>query len=194
MTNRNKILNAVLMNQPEPSALPVLNFLTEDANTLREKFTTVLTGIGGQVIDVESIGDIRFYILNNYGAGLRKVTTVHLLSDVLEPVRVNSPDPHSLQNVDHAVIEANFAVAENGAVWLTEDRYPRVLPFITQNLVVIVNVKDIVPTMHEAYQRIGDSEYGFGTFIAGPSKTADIEQSLVLGAHGARSMTVFLLS
>jgi L-lactate utilization protein LutC len=37
------------------------------------------------------------------------------------------------------------------------------------------------------------ADYGFATFIAGPSKTADIEQSLVLGAHGPRSMTVFLL-
>jgi L-lactate dehydrogenase complex protein LldG len=69
----------------------------------------------------------------------------------------------------------------------------RVLPFICQHLAVVVDAKNIVPTMHEAYQRIGDSLYGFGTFIAGPSKTADIEQSLVLGAHGPRSMTVFLL-
>jgi L-lactate dehydrogenase complex protein LldG len=46
--------------------------------------------------------------------------------------------------------------------------------------------------MHEAYEQIGNSDYGFGTFIAGPSKTADIEQSLVLGAHGAMTMTVFI--
>jgi L-lactate dehydrogenase complex protein LldG len=56
-----------------------------------------------------------------------------------------------------------------------------------------LNKKDIVPTMHEAYKRIGSSEYGFGSFIAGPSKTADIEQSLVLGAHGSKTMVVFLM-
>lgn len=51
--------------------------------------------------------------------------------------------------------------------------------------------------MHAAYDRIAALEaaaaYGFSTFIAGPSKTADIEQSLVLGAHGPISLTVFLL-
>lgn len=66
-------------------------------------------------------------------------------------------------------------------------------PFIAQYLAIIVNKKDIIPTMHQAYERIGNQEYGFGTFIAGPSKTADIEQSLVLGAHGARGLIVFLL-
>jgi L-lactate dehydrogenase complex protein LldG len=50
-----------------------------------------------------------------------------------------------------------------------------------------------VPTMHEAYARIGSADYGFGAFIAGPSKTADIEQSLVLGAHGSKTMVVFLM-
>ena len=103
-------------------------------------------------------------------------------------------DPHSLENVDVAVLRAHFGVAENGSCWITEDLLAeRVLPFITQHLVLIINKKDIVPDMHAAYARIADAQYGFGTFIAGPSKTADIEQSLVLGAHGPRSMMVFLV-
>jgi L-lactate dehydrogenase complex protein LldG len=70
----------------------------------------------------------------------------------------------------------------------------RALPFICQHLAVVLHKKDIVNNMQEAYTFIDDSKYGFGVFIAGPSKTADIEQSLVLGAHGPKTMTVFVLS
>ena len=104
-------------------------------------------------------------------------------------------DPHSLENVELCILEAQFGVAENGALWLTEAQMgQRVAPFITQNLAVVVKKSDMVPTMHHAYDRIAQAEYPFGLFLAGPSKTADIEQSLVLGAHGSRSMTVFLMS
>ena len=69
----------------------------------------------------------------------------------------------------------------------------RVLPFICQHLVIVIHQKDIVPAMHEAYELLSRKPYDYGCFIAGPSKTADIEQSLVIGAHGPRSMTVFVL-
>ena len=109
--------------------------------------------------------------------------------------------PHSLADVELAIITAHLGVAENGAVWVTEpllgsiqNRPLRAIPFIAQHLAVVLSAEDLVPTMHDAYARIGADDYTFGVFIAGPSKTADIEQSLVLGAHGPKTMTVFLLN
>jgi L-lactate dehydrogenase complex protein LldG len=57
----------------------------------------------------------------------------------------------------------------------------------------VINAEKIIPTLHEAYDIIGVGNYGFGGFIGGPSKTADIEQALILGAHGPLTMTVFIL-
>jgi L-lactate dehydrogenase complex protein LldG len=101
--------------------------------------------------------------------------------------------PASLSDVEVGIIEAKMGVAENGAVWVTEEELKvRALPFICEHLVALVKEEDIVSNMHEAYERIREGDYGFGVFIAGPSKTADIEQSLVLGAHGPKTMTVLI--
>ena len=59
---------------------------------------------------------------------------------------------------------------------------------------IILNKNNIVDNMHQAYSRDEMSrERSFGIFISGPSKTADIEQALVFGAHGARKVTVILI-
>lgn len=100
-------------------------------------------------------------------------------------------DGLSLAEIEVLEIDGDFGVAENGAIWLSEEALPhRVAPFICQHLVI--NVKKIVPHMHAAYEELGKVNSGFGLFLSGPSKTADIEQSLVIGAHGARSLTVVI--
>ena len=97
----------------------------------------------------------------------------------------------SLAEVEVLEIYGEFGVAENGAIWLTEEALPhRVAPFICQHLVI--HVQKIVPHMHAAYEELKKPSSSFGLFLAGPSKTADIEQSLVIGAHGARSLTVVI--
>lgn len=102
-------------------------------------------------------------------------------------------DPHELAGVDLAIIRGQLGVAENAAIWVSEeDCGHRVLPFITQHLLILLSQKKLVHNMHEAYAQIEVDATGFGVFIAGPSKTADIEQSLVIGAQGARSLTVIL--
>lgn len=78
--------------------------------------------------------------------------------------------------------------------------------FISEHLVILLKKSEIVHNMHEAYARLsvpsgsaagpdteGFDHYGYGTFISGPSKTADIAQVLVMGAQAARSATILLL-
>lgn len=195
MSSRDQILAAVKANQPTLTPLPQLDsFIQKTDHQLVEKFTEVLTGIGGKVIEVTHTEEIVSAIKSHYLlAQIRVVSSLPSMQEIAN-IYIDEHNPHDLENVELAILPAHFAVAENGACWLTELLLPeRVLPFITQHLVLIVNKIAILPSMHEAYKKIGQSEYGFGTFIAGPSKTADIEQSLVLGAHGARSLWVFLI-
>ena len=52
--------------------------------------------------------------------------------------------------------------------------------------------EQLVGDLHSAYQQIDPAAAHYGCFMAGPSKTADIEQALVIGAHGPRALDVYL--
>jgi L-lactate dehydrogenase complex protein LldG len=194
MSSRENILAKIAQNQPEWTELPDISVLGSENFEVVSKFTEVLESIGGQVIEIESYDEIAEFIKENFNQNQHIITTIAELSHVADKYWQND-NPHRLANAEFAVIEGHFGVAENGSIWVTEDLMgQRVAPFITQYLSIVLKISEILPTMHQAYERIADADYGFGTFIAGPSKTADIEQSLVLGAHGARGLTVFLIA
>jgi L-lactate dehydrogenase complex protein LldG len=100
-----------------------------------------------------------------------------------------------LNGTDVGIIRGQFGVAENACVWIPQTMKEKAVMFISENLVILLPKSQIVNNMHEAYKRIEfNKEYdGYGTFISGPSKTADIAQVLVMGAQAARSATILLL-
>ena len=193
MSAREKILGAVLENQPPATALPDMSMFKGDNNNPVQKYMDVFKTIGGTAFLVDDIAAVKILINQNFDTAKRIVTTLAELGENIELIAATI-DPHTYDNVELAIIKAHFSVAENGAVWLTEEGTgQRIIPYICQHLAVIVNADSILPTLHEAYEKIGAGDYGFGGFIGGPSKTADIEQALVLGAHGPLTMTVFVM-
>jgi L-lactate dehydrogenase complex protein LldG len=193
VNSKEKILAAVKLNQPALQQLPDIGRLDAvhyDDNFLQ--FETVLKSIGGKLVEAGNTNEITEYVKNNFNDAQNFVTTLPELSSIA--MLDEKLDAHFLENIEVAIIKAVFAVAENGAVWVTDAEIKvRALPFICQHLAVVLQKKDIVANMHEAYNLIGRQQYDFAVFIAGPSKTADIEQSLVLGAHGPKTMTVFMM-
>ena len=82
------------------------------------------------------------------------------------------------------VIHGDIGVAENACVWIPQTMEDRSVCFASEQLVIVLSRQAIVQTYFK--------EYKFGTFISGPSKTADIEGALVYGAQAARAVTVVL--
>ena len=193
MSSRNNILSRIEKNKPALTALPVINTDTvSNYDDVFVKFSTTLKSIGGDVIEINSFDELNNIIAAKNNTGKLVVNTIHQLGDV-DSQLIGMPK-EILNGVDTAIIKGAIAVAENGAVWLYESQMiNRLLPFICQHLILVIDKENIVATMHQAYQQIDTSKEGFGVFIAGPSKTADIEQSLVIGAHGARSLTVYIV-
>lgn len=194
MSSRKKILTAVRNSQPVASSLPDISAFAGQAAD-PDKFMALLQGIGAHVFQVRNYTEIIALLQAHQLTNGRTITTVQQLEHIGEK-GWETADPHSLEDVYLAIIPALLGVCENGAVWVTEkEMVQRAVPFITENLAVVLDQQQLVATMHDAYNKLAalPHDYGFGSFIAGPSKTADIEQSLVLGAHGPKSMTVFLL-
>lgn len=196
MTSREKILAAVQESQPELLPLPDLDLFYQNGDSAEENlknFITVVERIGAKVYQVEDYTQVMDQLKEDFDLeGKRVVSAVRELDAIVDEYK--GSNNHELADVELIILPTHFAVAENGACWLDDELYrERLLPFIPQHLAFILKKENVVPTMHHAYNLIANKSYGFGAFIAGPSKTADIEQSLVLGAHGPRSLRVFVI-
>jgi len=159
-----------------------------------EQFASLVRGVGGSCESVASVENVleRLQQYSEYQKAQRIYSQVPGIPSHFDLDSVETPQ--ELEDLDFVVYPGQFAIAENGAVWVTDQGLKhRVIFFITQHLVLIVSKSNLLHNMHEAYARIGFRDPSFGLFISGPSKTADIEQSLVIGAHGCRSMQVYLI-
>jgi L-lactate dehydrogenase complex protein LldG len=193
MNSRESILQKIRQNKPSFQALPeAISFVSEFDN-LTHKFGSVLESIGGYVKVLPDYQAVLLDIKATFSDKTQIMTALPELAE-LSDFDFDGNDVHQLETVNLAILKGSLGVAENGAIWLSENQMLyRVLPFITQHLILIIEEKSLVSNMHEAYKKINIMQEGFGAFIAGPSKTADIEQSLVIGAHGARSLQVYIL-
>lgn len=193
MSNKEEILKRYRDNVRERYDMPDLSDI--HAITYPDplvQFITMSQNVGGKVIEVKDGQDINDIIKEVYpdakeiASNLPEVTISTRNPDTVE-------DACQLNGTDVGIIRGVFGVAENGCIWIPQQMKEKAVCFISENLVILLPKSQIVNNMHEAYRRVEFNDYGYGTFISGPSKTADIAQVLVMGAQAARSVTVLLM-
>ena len=153
-----------------------------------EQFCAISRAVGGTAVVLGEGEDVNAVIRRTYPDAMRIAS---VLPDI-SCATFNPAAPKELDGPEVAVIQGEIGVAENGAVWIPQTVKYKAIYFISEKLVILIDRNKIVDTMYDAYRKLDGQEYQFGTFISGPSKTADIEQALVMGAHGAREVLVIL--
>ena len=203
MSSKEEILKRYRGNVRERFDMPDLSDLkpVEYADPLVQ-FVNMSEAVGGRVIDVDPGRDVNTLIRELFPDAREIASNLPEIS-----CATRNPDTAAhasdLNGTDVGVVRGCFGVAENGCIWIPQQMKEKAVCFISENLVILLAKSQIVHNMHEAYRRLSEhdansgtelfDDYGYGTFISGPSKTADIAQVLVMGAQAARSATILLM-
>ena len=189
-TARTAILAAVRAARPPGVAVPPPRVSTGDTRDLASRigaFSRAATIAGAAVVTCTT---------QELAARLHAAAGDATLLSFVAGVESTAPaatDPHALNALEVLACTASLGVAENGAVWIaTPDVMHRAALFLAERVVIVLPGDAIVATLHDAYDRLDVRATSFGTFVAGPSKTADIEQAMVIGAHGPKELTLIV--
>ena len=196
MAARDAILAALRRAARQPVPHPTLEGVGARYPDLAARFAEAVAAVAGSCVRVPDLAAATATLaaLPVRRDAKRVVSLVPGLGAPTEDA-ATAGDPHALEGLDLAILPGTLGVAENGAIWVEGSALPhRALVVVPEHLAVVLSAADLVSDFHDAYARIDlAGKPRFGLFLAGPSKTADIEQALVIGAHGARSLTVLLV-
>ena len=170
MSSKDSILASIRRHTGARHEMPEL---TLEAITYADKlatFSEVLAGAGGKAIELKPGEDVNEVIRREFPEAKR-------IASNLKEITCATFNPDEL---------------ENAAVWSPRQVRYKGLYFISNALVILLDKTQLVHTMNEAYRRTATMDYDYGVFMSGPSKTADIEQALVFGAHGPIQLVVLL--
>lgn len=198
MSTKEDILSRLRQNTRETYDLPDFGSIKPItyADPVEEFKTKTTTTAGAKLIELDDEANLNQTIREAYPDAKIIASNLPGVEADLNPDAVGSAQ--ELMKVDVGVVEGRIGVAENACIWIPQQMKEKAICFASEQLVIVLRRQDIVNNMHEAYERIAQSQeffqqYKFGTFISGPSKTADIESALVYGAQAARGVTVVLV-
>lgn len=192
--NKEELFKKLRANTREQYDMPDMNINGIKYADTYKQFVEMTQTVGGSVVEAKKTDDLNAIIRRLYpeakvfASNLPYITIAQRNPDTVAEAK-------DLDGTDVGIIEGKIGVAENGCIWIPQTMKEKAVCFISEYLVILIDRQNIVNNMHEAYKRIEfDPNFNFGTFISGPSKTADIEQALVMGAQAARGVTVIVLS
>jgi L-lactate dehydrogenase complex protein LldG len=194
-------LDAVDTMAHAPRALPPLGTPSPSPEPpdLVERFTTQLEAVGAQWTlvrgEAEAARALRRILAD---AGARRVagSDAALVARVLPAGLMGGGEGLSREELfacDAGVTTAQWGIAETGTLVLESAREQhRLLSLVPPIHVALLSTRCICASLGDALARVSRDSHAI-TFITGPSRTSDIELTLVIGVHGPQTVHVLLL-
>ena len=126
-----------------------------------KQFVTMTQNVGGKVVELKPGQDVNQLVRELYPDAKEIASNLPEIT-----IATRNPDtigsPQALNGTDVGVVKGVFGVAENACVWIPQTMVEKAVCFISENLVILLDKKEIVDNMHEAYKRISFNDYGYG--------------------------------
>lgn len=190
---KKNILNRIKQGKPDSIPLPEIPSFTYDGDPI-EDFIKHLSGFDGKVFQFKTKEEALNWLSKQEKMDASKYKIYSTITDVIGNVSEN--DISNLRNaekIEVCVTEGEMGVGEMGSIWVTDTSLQHAAcALLSLHLFILLDSRNIVGGLHDAYSRLNLGDHQYGSFFTGPSATADIEAVRVTGAQGPLELTAIL--
>jgi L-lactate dehydrogenase complex protein LldG len=193
--SRNAILNSVRGNQPASQPMPTIpHFHTDQPADLVATFRESIARMAGVVVpDVlnDNAPDLASFLHAKFLDAKIICSAIPEYAGTIKPASLNHWSEAS--TIDVCILRSPMGVAETGSILLSDlELRVNTIAFLAHDLVVLLDPKQIVANIHDAYEHPHFKQRPYSVLMTGPSGSGDIGGIVVHPAQAAKTLTVIL--
>jgi L-lactate dehydrogenase complex protein LldG len=189
--SRNSILDAVRASQPAAHPMPTIpHFHTNKPADLVATFCASIARMAGVVV-TEDVPDLDSFLRARFPDAKVICSAIPEYAGTIKPASFN--DWSEASTIDVCISRSPMGVAETGSILLSDmELQVNTVAFLAHDLVVLLDPKQIVSNIHDAYQHPHFKQRQYSVLMTGPSGSGDIGGVVVHPAQAAKTLTVLL--
>jgi L-lactate dehydrogenase complex protein LldG len=189
--SRNTILDAVRANQPAAPPMPTVpHFHTNQPADLVTTFCESVARMAGVVV-TDDVPDLDSFLRAKFPDAKVICSAIPEYAGTMKPANLNHWSEAS--TIDVCVLRSPMGVAETGSILLSDvELQVNTIALLAHDLVVLLDPKQIVANIHDAYEHPHFKLRPYSLLMTGPSGSGDIGGIVVHPAQGAKTLTILL--
>jgi L-lactate dehydrogenase complex protein LldG len=191
--SRNMILDSVRANQPASQPMPaILHFHPNKPTDLVATFRESIARMAGVVVTEDAL-DLDSFLRTKFPDAKVICSAIPGYEGTIKPASLTHWSEAS--TIDVCILRSPMGVAETGSILLSDiELQVNTVAFLAHDLVVLLDPKQIVGNIHDAYEHPYFKVRPYSVLMTGPSGSGDISGITVHPAQGVKTLTVILSS